>query len=89
MRAVAIGGGPAGLYFGILVKKLLPGAAVRILERNRPDYDIPTTGALVGNEIFYVASSQLGRFNEDKTIFPADKLVESAIVKTPLQIPCK
>ncbi|MGE0641310.1 MAG: FAD-dependent monooxygenase, partial [Thermoanaerobaculia bacterium] len=37
MRAVAIGGGPAGLYFGILVKKLLPGAAVRILERNRPD----------------------------------------------------
>ncbi|MEZ5314081.1 MAG: bifunctional salicylyl-CoA 5-hydroxylase/oxidoreductase, partial [Thermoanaerobaculia bacterium] len=37
MRAVAIGGGPAGLYFGILLKKRLPQAAVTILERNRPD----------------------------------------------------
>ncbi len=59
-----------------------------VLERDRPDYDIPTTGVLVGNEIFYVASSQLLRFNEDKTIFPADKLVESVIVRTRLQIPC-
>lgn len=60
-----------------------------VLERNRPDYDIPTTGVLVGNEIFYIASSQLLRFNEDKTIFPHDKLTESVVVRTPLQIPCK
>lgn len=59
-----------------------------VLERARPDYDIPTTGVLVGNEIFYIASSQLGRFNEDKTIFPRDKLTESVVVRTPLRIPC-
>lgn len=60
-----------------------------VLERDRPDYDIPTTGVLVGNEIYYVASSQLGRFNEDKTIFPHDKLTESVVVRTPLAIPCR
>ena len=60
-----------------------------VLERNRPDYDIPTTGVLVGNDILYIASSQLRRFNEDKTIFPLDKLTESVIVRTPLQIPCQ
>ena len=36
MRAVAIGGGPAGLYSGILLKKAFPDAEVTILERNRP-----------------------------------------------------
>jgi hypothetical protein len=60
-----------------------------VLERGRPDYDIPTTGVLVGNDIIYVASSQLRRFNEDKTIFARDKLTESVIVRTPLQVPCR
>ncbi len=60
-----------------------------VLERGRPDYDIPTTGVLVGSDIVYIASSQMRRFNEDKTIFPMDKLTESVIVRTPLQIPCR
>jgi anthraniloyl-CoA monooxygenase len=37
MRVVTIGGGPAGLYLGILLKKVLPGAEITIHERNRPD----------------------------------------------------
>ena len=37
MRIVAIGGGPAGLYFGILMKQAFPTVAIEILERNRPD----------------------------------------------------
>ncbi|MEO7974252.1 MAG: FAD-dependent monooxygenase, partial [Thermoanaerobaculia bacterium] len=37
MRIVAIGGGPAGLYFGILMKQAFPAAEIEILERNRPD----------------------------------------------------
>ena len=35
MRIVCIGGGPAGLYFGLLMKKLHPAHEVRVIERNR------------------------------------------------------
>lgn len=38
MRIVCIGGGPAGLYFGLLMKKLHPQHDIRVIERNRP-YD--------------------------------------------------
>jgi anthraniloyl-CoA monooxygenase len=38
MRIVCIGGGPAGLYFGLLMKKLHPDHVVTVVERNRP-YD--------------------------------------------------
>lgn len=38
MRIVCIGGGPAGLYFGLLMKKLHPTHDVAVVERNRP-YD--------------------------------------------------
>jgi anthraniloyl-CoA monooxygenase len=37
MRVEIIGGGPAGLYLGILLKKLDREAEVRVLERNPPD----------------------------------------------------
>ncbi|MBB5203603.1 anthraniloyl-CoA monooxygenase [Inhella inkyongensis] len=38
MKIVCIGGGPAGLYFGLLMKKRQPGHEVVVVERNRP-YD--------------------------------------------------
>jgi len=38
MRIVCIGGGPAGLYFGLLMKKQNPANDVTVVERNRP-YD--------------------------------------------------
>ena len=38
MRIVCIGGGPAGLYFGLLMKRLHPAHDVEVVERNRP-YD--------------------------------------------------
>jgi anthraniloyl-CoA monooxygenase len=37
MRVAIVGGGPAGLYLGILLKKLDREAEVRLLERNAPD----------------------------------------------------
>ena len=38
MNIVCIGGGPAGLYFGLLMKKRNPNHRVRVIERNKP-YD--------------------------------------------------
>ncbi len=38
MNIVCIGGGPAGLYFGLLMKRLNPAHDITVVERNRP-YD--------------------------------------------------
>ena len=38
MKIVCIGGGPAGLYFALLMKKLSPAHDITVVERNRP-YD--------------------------------------------------
>ena len=37
MRIASIGGGPAGLYFSILLKQAFPAVELDIYERNRPD----------------------------------------------------
>jgi anthraniloyl-CoA monooxygenase len=36
-RIVCVGGGPAGLYAAILLRKALPGTRIEVFERNRPD----------------------------------------------------
>ncbi|HWM84396.1 MAG TPA: FAD-dependent monooxygenase [Kofleriaceae bacterium] len=37
MRIVSVGGGPAGLYLGILMKRADPRHEIAVLERNKPD----------------------------------------------------
>jgi anthraniloyl-CoA monooxygenase len=37
MRIASLGGGPAGLYFAILMKKAFPDAEITVYERNRAD----------------------------------------------------
>src|SRR5688572_19074235 len=36
-RIVCLGGGPAGLYAAILLRKALPAAKIEVYERNQPD----------------------------------------------------
>ena len=38
MKIVCIGGGPAGLYFGLLMKMRNPAHDITVVERNKP-YD--------------------------------------------------
>src|SRR4051812_3189810 len=37
MRILSVGGGPAGLYFALLMKKTDPDAHITVVERNRAD----------------------------------------------------
>ena len=37
MRIACLGGGPAGLYFSILMKKASPGSEITVVDRNRPN----------------------------------------------------
>ncbi len=54
---------------------------VQILEQNHPMMMNPTTGVLVGNELYYIANAQFGSFNEDGTIWPMERLYEPVILK--------
>src|SRR4249920_3907736 len=53
MKIVCIGGGPAGLYFSILMKKADPRHDITLLERNRPDdtfgWGVVFSDATLGN----------------------------------------
>jgi hypothetical protein len=61
---------------------------VDTLERNHPDYDVPTTGVIVGDDLVYVAGSQLNRLDEDGRPLPLDQLRESAVLRLALPYRC-
>jgi len=55
-----------------------------ILEMNNPNFDIPTTGAIAGDQFYYIANSQMARFNKDNSIYSDDKLDNVVILKISL-----
>lgn len=70
MNIVCIGGGPAGLYFALLMKKQDPAHRIRVIERNRP-YDTFGWGVVFSDQTLgnlqaadpETASEILGAFN--------------------------
>ncbi len=54
-----------------------------LLEANHPDFNEPTLGAIIGNELFYVANSQWELVNE-KAELQNDKLKNPVILKLKL-----
>jgi DNA-binding beta-propeller fold protein YncE len=55
-----------------------------ILESGNPLFNVPTTGVIVGDELYFIANSQLRSFNADGTIFSEDKLQPTIILKLSL-----
>jgi sugar lactone lactonase YvrE len=58
--------------------------AVRELERGRADFRGPTTGAIVGDTLFYVANAQIGPFDPRNQ---GGSLVPVVVLKLPLETP--
>jgi hypothetical protein len=57
-----------------------------VLEQGHPLSDLPLTGTIVGDDLYYVARSQLRAF-DDMKIWPMEKLKETVILKLPLEAP--
>ncbi|MCU7493109.1 MAG: TPR end-of-group domain-containing protein [Bacteroidota bacterium] len=57
---------------------------MEVLEANNPDFIIPTTGTIKGDELYFIATSQLRAFDENGKIFPEEKLKDVLILKLKL-----
>jgi len=54
------------------------------LEAYHPSFDVPTTGALVGDELYYIANSQLGAYDEKGHLPPPQEMAETHILRVKL-----
>jgi sugar lactone lactonase YvrE len=57
---------------------------VRVLASGHPDYAVPTTGVLIGDTLFYIATAQLGAIRPGGRIAPVDSLRENVILRLPI-----
>jgi sugar lactone lactonase YvrE len=51
----------------------------RVLESGHPDYAVPTTGVVVGDTLFYIATAQLGAIRPGGRMAPVDSMRENVI----------
>lgn len=57
---------------------------VDVLEEAHPRFDVPTTGVLVGDDLYYVATSQLDSIDPATHEIAVDELEPNVILKLPL-----
>ncbi len=57
---------------------------IEVLEAGHPSFRIPTTGAIVGDDLIYIANSQLRSFTDDK-IWPPERLVPVELLRLSLR----
>ncbi len=87
MRIVAIGGGPAGLFFSLLMKKAYPDTEIEIYERNKPDdtfgWGVVFSEATLGNiaaadpEVMAEIRAQFRYWDEIETYYGGEKVVST------------
>jgi sugar lactone lactonase YvrE len=54
---------------------------LQVLDAGHPDYAVPTTGVVVGDTLFYVATAQLGAIRPGGRVAPADSMRENVILR--------
>lgn len=57
---------------------------VEVLESKNALFEIPLTGAVVGDEYWFIANPGLRSFHDDHTIWPTDKLKDPVMLRLPL-----
>jgi sugar lactone lactonase YvrE len=57
---------------------------LRVLDVGHPDYAVPTTGVVVGDTLFYVATAQLDAIRPRGRLAPADSMRENVILRLPI-----
>ncbi|MFH1250453.1 MAG: hypothetical protein V1715_05055, partial [bacterium] len=58
--------------------------SIEVLESYNPEFETPTTGAIAGNEFYYIANAQLAKIDRDGNLFPIDQLNDVKILKVGL-----
>lgn len=78
------GGGPDRVVRARLGGDAATVTDLRVLDTGHPDYAVPTTGVVVGDTLFYVATAQLGAIRPGGRIAPTDSMRENVILRLTL-----
>lgn len=59
--------------------------SAEVLEANHPMFMNPSTGVVVGDDLYVIANSQFGSFTRDGKLFPPTRLFETVVLRVPLK----
>jgi sugar lactone lactonase YvrE len=59
--------------------------AIDVLDRDHPLYSNPTTGAIVGDWFYYIATAQFEKFDEEGNLAPWEELSDTYILRLRLE----